>query len=1225
MTLGLTEADLRGAFDSGTLHRGRMVWRTGRVRQVEASADGLRIAGTVQGSERRPYTQTVSLVPKRGSAGMRVVGYCTCPVGLNCKHVAAVLLEHRKQLDEAEDAGEPAPVAVAGRAPSQRQPRQATAPAGPQPMALSVALQGWLDRVAAAATASLTADRAARTPQPHQRQLLYVLNHHDAPSGGSASARIRPVNVRLKKDGSVAEEKRYDMENAFRSAEQRARFLTEDDISILRDLMWLGRSGPYTDRIDVPLASDAVSLRIVEALLATGRLRYSAANGSVLGAGPEIAVEPRWVRTDRGGQRLVLVPTAAPSAAEAKVGSAGAQPTPAGDAGPRIDLILPLQQLHYVNSARGHVGRVATALPPALAAEVARAPEISASEAVLVKRLLTQRLGPDSARKAGSEATQAATVDLPLPEVPDNVEVRDPIVPVPRLELRVADIELAPAYRWYAEEVDHSGSFRVPLARLLFDYEGDCIAHDAPAAVLERVDGAKLVLTPRHKDAETKARQRLAELGLAPLAGSPLHAGPDDKGALFIAPPGKPNPYELIAAIDNNKSRYIGFSAEAVPALRQEGWQVAFSDDYPYLIAEGEADWWADVGDGSGIDWFAFELGVDYEGQRISLVPQLAALLGRLPPEIVGAIRSSDAGDALAKLCATLQLYHTLPDGRLLPLPGARLAPILKALIELIGPRADRLEDGKMRLHRAEAAALAEFADGTDKSGLAWAASAERLLGLGRRLQGGASITALAPPKSFKAALRPYQADGLSWLGFLREAAFGGVLADDMGLGKTVQALAFLAHEKVEGRLDKPALIVSPTSVLPNWQAEVERFAPDLSVLPLRGLDRKQQFDKIRAHDLVLTTYPLLARDHEVLLSHEFHVAILDEAQAIKNPKATVSGLAHRLNARHRLALTGTPLENNLGEVWSLFEFLSPGLLGDESTFRRQFRTPIEKHGDQAAQAFLSRRLKPFMLRRTKEAVASELPPKTEIVEHVRLDGAQRDLYETVRVLMHEKVRAEIDRKGLARSHIVFLDALLKLRQICCDPRLLKLPQARKVKGSAKLERLVEMLPELIADGRRVLLFSQFTSMLALIEQELATLKIPYVMLTGDTADRAAPVRQFQAGKVPLFLLSLKAGGTGLNLTAADTVIHYDPWWNPAVEAQATDRAYRIGQDKPVFVYKLIVEEGIEAAIEQLKARKAALAQALFEGASKSPLDLSEADISALFAPLGREPLRRAA
>jgi len=399
-------------------------------------------------------------------------------------------------------------------------------------------------------------------------------------------------------------------------------------------------------------------------------------------------------------------------------------------------------------------------------------------------------------------------------------------------------------------------------------------------------------------------------------------------------------------------------------------------------------------------------------------------------------------------------------------------------------------------------------------------------------------------------------------------------------------------------------------------------------MLALRGSERKQAFPFIEKADVVLTTYPLLMRDCDVLLDREFHAAILDEAQAIKNPKAAVSGIAHRINARHRLALTGTPLENNLGEVWSLFQFLSPNLLGDETAFRRNFRTPIEKHGDKAAQAFQSGRLKPFMLRRTKEEVAKELPPKTEIVEHVRLEGAQRDLYETVRSLMHQRVREEIAKKGLAKSHIVFLDALLKLRQICCDPRLLKMPQAQRVKKSAKLERLMEMLPEMVGEGRRILLFSQFTSMLALIEAELRKANISFVTLTGDTKDRSSPVKAFQAGKVPLFLLSLKAGGTGLNLTAADTVIHYDPWWNPAVENQATDRAHRIDQNKPVFVYnnKLMVDEGIEAAIEILKSRKAALAEALFAGVSKSGLDLTEADISALFAPLDRRPpVRRAA
>ncbi|HEY1243278.1 MAG TPA: DEAD/DEAH box helicase [Hyphomicrobiaceae bacterium] len=1210
----LAEGDLRGAFEPQTMARGKQLWRGGHVREVDTADDGLHITGKVKGSQGRPYTQTISLVPQAGGKVVRITGYCTCPVGLNCKHVVAVLLEHprRDKAESARNAAASTPGAGGdGRGLPQGpvQPQDAT-DASPQQMALSPAVTRWLDRLAAAASGHPPG--AAPASKPNQRVLCYVLNDHQAPAdGGEAPARVRAVSVRLTKDGGIAEEKHYDAENALRPEAQRARFLTDDDINILRDFMWLSRGGKHSDRADVPLAGDAVSLRAAEAMLASGRLRYGAAGGPVLRPGPEIAAEPVWVKTGRGGQRLAFVPSA-------------------GSPAERIDVILPLKRLHYIDGTRGLMGPVATSLPAALAAELARAPEIGAAEAILIKGLLPQRLrrGPDRGRIGGAASAPAATVAVPLPEAPENVEVRDAVVPVPRLELLTADVRLAPAYRWYAEDKRHSGTFRFPLARLAFDYGGETVAHDAPAQVLQRTHGDTLVLTPRHKPAETKAQQRLAQLGLKravdPFSSNPLVVDREHAGAFFIAPPGRLSAYEFAHTFDD-PSRFIAFSMEAVPQLVQEGWQVSFSDDYPYRLAEGEAAWWADVGEGSGIDWFAFELGVEFEGHRINLVPHLLGLLDRLPREILAAAGKDGAADAFAKLCATLKLYHPLPDGRLLPLPAARLAPILKSLVQLVGPRGDRVVEGKVKLHRAEAAALAAFAEAADNGGLAWAASAERLLGLGRRLQGGANIERLAPPAGFKANLRPYQAEGLSWLGFLREAQFGGVLADDMGLGKTVQALAFLAHEKAAGRLDRPALIVSPTSVLPNWQAEAERFAPELSVLPLRGLERKQLFDQIPGHDVVLTTYPLLARDHAVLLAHEFHAAILDEAQAIKNPKAAVSGLAHLLRARHRLALTGTPLENNLGEVWSLFEFLSPGLLGDESTFRRTFRTPIEKHGDQAAQAFLSRRLKPFMLRRTKEEVATELPPKTEIVEHVRLEGAQRDLYETVRVLMHEKVRAEIDKKGLARSHIVFLDALLKLRQICCDPRLLKLPQARKVKGSAKLERLVEMLPELIAEGRRVLLFSQFTSMLALIEEELAKLKIPHVILTGDTTDRATPVREFQAGKAPLFLLSLKAGGTGLNLTAADTVIHYDPWWNPAVENQATDRAYRIGQDKPVFVYKLIVEEGIEAAIEQLKARKAALAQALFDGASKTPLDLSEADISALFAPLRSEPMRRAA
>ena len=332
-----------------------------------------------------------------------------------------------------------------------------------------------------------------------------------------------------------------------------------------------------------------------------------------------------------------------------------------------------------------------------------------------------------------------------------------------------------------------------------------------------------------------------------------------------------------------------------------------------------------------------------------------------------------------------------------------------------------------------------------------------------------------------------------------------------------MEALAHILTEREAGRLDRPALVVAPTSVVPNWRAETARFAPELRVHVSHGLKRKEAFGQFARSDLVLTTYPLLARDKDALLAQEFHLVILDEAQQIKNAKTQAAKVVQQLKSRHRLCLTGTPLENHLGELWSLFHFLMPGFLGEADAFRRLYRTPIEKGADEPRRLSLARRIRPFVLRRTKEQVAAELPAKTEISEVIELGDAQSDLYETVRAAMDERVRAEIAARGLAQSQIVVLDALLKLRQICCDPRLLKLDAARKVKDSAKLARLLEMLEELLAEGRRVLLFSQFTSMLELIEQDLKARAIEYVKLTGDTRDRKKPVDTFQSGKVPLF------------------------------------------------------------------------------------------------------------
>jgi len=489
------------------------------------------------------------------------------------------------------------------------------------------------------------------------------------------------------------------------------------------------------------------------------------------------------------------------------------------------------------------------------------------------------------------------------------------------------------------------------------------------------------------------------------------------------------------------------------------------------------------------------------------------------------------------------------------------------------------------------------------------------LRALGQRLEDFTGLEAVALPAGFGAELRPYQQTGLNWLQFLRAHGFGGVLADDMGLGKTAQALAHLWVEKCAGRLDRPALVVCPKSLLPNWRNEAARFAPGLRLLCVHGSQRAPLLEAVADFDVVVTTYPLLARDSDALARQEFSLLICDEAQQLKNPRTQAAQAARRIGARQKLALTGTPLENHLGELWALFDLLLPGYLGDADGFRRRVRTPVERDGDTEVARRLARRIKPFLLRRTKDEVATELPPKTEILRTVTLSGGQRDLYETVRATMDAKLREVIARKGLARASIEILEALLKLRQVCCDPRLLP-GEARAGAASAKLELLFELLPALLQEGRRVLLFSQFTSMLALIEAELADRGIGYVKLTGQTRDRETPVARFQSGAVPVFLISLKAGGVGLNLTAADTVIHYDPWWNPAVETQATDRAHRIGQDKPVFVYKLIAEGTVEERILALQARKAELAAGIYGAEAGLGGALDAEDLAALLQPL---------
>ena len=758
----------------------------------------------------------------------------------------------------------------------------------------------------------------------------------------------------------------------------------------------------------------------------------------------------------------------------------------------------------------------------------------------------------------------------------------DRILPLPQaLETRQrSDVPMLPCLILNGVSAMARGYFSThATARLAFDYDG-MLADDPDERVLRRMQGDALELIVRDDAAEAAAAATLAALGFAaPAPRSPL-AGIDD---VLVLP---------------TEDAWLAFTHQGIARLEAAGWQVVFDVDFPYEFAQ-TGEWYADlVEESEGGDWFSLELGILIDDARRPLLPLLLQMIRKAPQDFgAAALAARDDGDAF---------YLQLPDEVYVALPWARVKPILATLGELYF--SDRIGN-TLRLPVTDAARLAELEAAIQ---LRWLGG-ERLRDLGRKLRAFDGIHPVPAPAGLQATLRPYQLTGLAWMQFLREYDFGGILADDMGLGKTVQTLAHILAEKEAGRLDRPALVVAPTSLMANWQAEAARFAPGLRVLLVHGKERQASFDGIGNADLVLTTYPLLGRDEEALRRHRYHLLILDEAQYVKNSKARAAQVVRLLDARHRLCLSGTPVQNHLGELWALFHFLMPGLLGDEKTFNSSFRKPIEKGGDAVRADLLARRLKPFMLRRTKDKVATELPPKTEIVLPVDLTPAQRDLYETVRVAMDKKVREEIDRKGLARSRIVILDALLKLRQVCCDPRLLK---SWSVDGSAKLEALLDLLHNLLSEGRKVLVFSQFTSMLALIGEELAARGIDFGLLTGDTVDRAAQVDAFQQGQVSIFLISLKAGGVGLNLTAADTVIHYDPWWNPAAEQQATDRAWRIGQEQPVFVYKLIARGTLEEKIQDMQRRKGELAQALLSPEGGLAAGVGPEELQAMFALL---------
>ena len=603
----------------------------------------------------------------------------------------------------------------------------------------------------------------------------------------------------------------------------------------------------------------------------------------------------------------------------------------------------------------------------------------------------------------------------------------------------------------------------------------------------------------------------------------------------------------------------------AVRELATSGWQVQ-ADGRPVRQA-GQLDFRIK----SGIDWFELSGDVDFGGRSIQL-PELLSALSR--------------GDTTVRL----------DDGSLGIVPEDWLQQY-GILAGLGQATEDHVRFSTAQVSLLDALLAAQPSVEVD----------ERFMELRQQLHEFSGVHEVAEPKGFEGELRTYQREGLGWLKFLQAFRLGGCLADDMGLGKTVQMLAILEELKQKSKGHRPSLIVVPKSLMFNWAQEIKRFTPNLTYIEYAGVDRAEKRDTFAKHDVILTTYGTLRRDIAIMKDIEFAYAVLDEAQTIKNASSQVAKAARLLHAEHRVALSGTPIENHLSDLWSIFEFLNPGMLGRSSVFKLYASDAKDKQ----ARSVLAQGLRPFVLRRTKQQVATELPDKFEETIYCRMGRRQRQLYEELRDHYRDSLLGMIKTQGMGKSQMHVLEALLRLRQAACHPALLDRGQTEE--AYAKLDILVPHLEELIEENHKSLVFSQFTSMLSIVKQHLDKKGIRYAYLDGQTRRRKQVVEEFQNDPdVPVFLISLKAGGLGLNLTAAEYVFLLDPWWNPAVETQAIDRAHRVGQTNQVFAYRLICRDTVEEKILDLQRQKRELADAILEEKGNMLKSLTADDVKLL-------------
>ena len=1078
-----SKSRLKSNFTPQTWMKGSTLCRKGNILSTAREGDILR--GSVTSESDRSLTYLAVIESSEKGINAR----CTCYVGVDCKHSAAVCQEYSSNHQSSADDKD---------------------------------VEQWLSEIK-----STDKDSVAR-----QKVVVYLLEDKKVQGKNQLSVQICTSTYKKKGGLSKSLTSVYNTTELFNKP-----FVTELDIKIISHLLKDNQFSYQRECHDFAL---------LELLLATGRCYWSS-NYDIefpLTLGAPITGDWQWLSLEDNLSTLELtLPSQYPELA-----------------------LYPTSPISYYEYESNTIGFIESEIDAELAPKLLASPVFSEQQIPWVVSQLRVSMGAEASK-------------LPAPKISADIEM---VLPVPHLKLS-SPVGNAP------EDSEIT---------LHFIYQGITINPHEDSPTID-VNGDKKKRIYRDLAFEKHAIELLSDHNFK-ASRKHIYGYWQQKIDLFTM--------RL-----PEKSAWYKFLHNTVPSLQALGWEIEINHNFYYQELMSNGDFEAELKDGEDShDFFSIGLNLDINGQKLPAFPILQSAIKQLPKSLLTATDSEIAQENAYKNDEEASVYIDMDGGKFLTLKYKTIKPLLRQFIELFMPNSLD-EDGMMKLSRFQGHQTLALLDdqGVMTKG------AQRIRALADKLKSFDGVQEVEPPKNLNAELRVYQQQGVNWLQFLREYQLSGILADDMGLGKTIQALAHLAIEKEQGRLTGPCLIVAPTSVIFNWASEIIKFTPFLKHKLIHGPQRKVNLEDFTDYDIVITSYPLIVKDFDFYVQQQFYYLILDEAHYIKNPKTRLYEAIIKLKAENKLCMTGTPMENHLGEFWAQFNFLLPGFLGGHRQFTKLFKTPIQSHGDQERKVLLNQRIKPFILRRTKEKIAKELPAKTEIIQKVRIEGKQAELYESVRLTMDSRLKEIIAAKGINRSQIEILDALLKLRQVCCHPQLLSLDSAQSVTQSAKLELLMEMLPELIDEGRKILIFSQFTSMLALIEEQLTRSKLSYCKLTGASTKRQEIVESFQNGDIPVFLISLRAGGVGLNLTEADTVIHFDPWWNPAVENQATDRAHRIGQDKPVFVYKFIVENSIEEKIQLIQKEKAELANSLLsEEITEGKLSLTNDILSTLLAPL---------